>query len=81
MIATIYSKDNCPFCVNAKTLLNLKNIEYHEIKIGRDITREDFFQALPDAKTVPQIFLKISGANVLIGGYTDLVRYFDGPEN
>ncbi len=78
MKAKIYTRDNCPFCVNAKTLLNIKNIPYEEIKIGRDITREQFFEALPNAKTVPQIFLTVSGSEFYVGGFTELKAYFDG---
>jgi glutaredoxin len=77
MKAKIYSKENCPFCVNAKQLLNVKNIPYDEIEIGRDITREEFLNILPDAKTVPQIFMIIDGIETKIGGYTDLVKYFE----
>ena len=37
----IYSKDNCPWCDRAKDLMNVKEEEYTEIKIGCDITREE----------------------------------------
>lgn len=80
MKARLYSKDNCPFCTNAKKLLDIKNIPYEEIKIGRDITREEFFAVLPHAKTVPQIYLTVSGSEFLVGGFTDLVAYFDSED-
>lgn len=76
MKARLYTKDNCPFCTNAKTLFKNKGIEYTEIKIGKDITREEFLEVLPDAKTVPQIYLTVSGSEFLVGGFTDLVSYF-----
>jgi glutaredoxin len=38
---------------------------------------EEFRTVLPDAKTVPQIFLnEDDGFHQYIGGYTDLVEYF-----
>ena len=76
MKARLYTKDNCPFCTNAKTLLTNKGIEYSEIKIGRDVTREEFMEALPAAKTVPQIYLTVSGSEFLVGGFIELVAYF-----
>lgn len=77
MKAKLYTKDNCPYCVNAKALLKNKDVAFTEIKIGEDITREEFFEALPNARTVPQIFLEVSGSEFLVGGYTDLVAYFN----
>ena len=65
----IYTKENCPYCVKAKQLVP----EYTEIVIGKDITREEFLDLFPNAKTVPQII--IEGEH--IGGYTDLVDYFN----
>jgi glutaredoxin 3 len=67
----VYSKDNCPYCVKAKNLLNAHGIEFTEIKIGVDITRDEFLEAFPNARTVPQIILE--GEH--IGGYTKLVEY------
>jgi glutaredoxin len=53
MTATIYSKDDCPWCDKAKALMTANGEEYNEIVIGRDITREEFTQSFPDVKTVP----------------------------
>jgi glutaredoxin 2 len=33
---TVYSKNHCPFCDKAKSLLKLKGIDYTEIKIDED---------------------------------------------
>lgn len=68
MKAIIWSKTYCPYCVNAKLLLDSKGIEYEERVIGEGYSKEDLLAAVPDAKTVPQIFLN----GELIGGYTDL---------
>jgi thioredoxin reductase (NADPH) len=72
MRAVIYSKDDCPYCDRAKTLLETKQIEYEEIKVGKDITREEFLEKFPNVRTVPQIYLDES----YIGGYDSLVKHF-----
>jgi glutaredoxin len=68
MKIVIYTKPSCSYCVAAKKLLQFQNILYHEIVIGEDITREEFLDIIPSAKTVPQIIID----NELIGGYNQL---------
>ena len=72
MKATVWSKDNCPYCVQAKALLNQKNIEFEERKIGDGWTKEQLLEAVPHARTVPQIFLD----GELVGGFTELRAKF-----
>lgn len=71
MKAIVYTKDNCPYCTQAKNLLTLKEIPYTEVGIGSDITREDFISLFPDQKSVPLILID----EVKVGGYNDLVNY------
>lgn len=66
--AVMWSKDNCPFCLKAKTLLALNDIVVVEKKIGDKYTRDDLLEVVPDAKTVPQIFVD----GIYVGGYTEL---------
>lgn len=66
--AVIYSKDNCAFCERAKTLLASKGIEYEERKIGSGYTKEQLLEAVPTARTVPQIFLN----DEYVGGFEEL---------
>jgi len=70
MKAVVWSKYNCPFCDQAKSLLTLKGIEFEERKIGDGYTREDLLEAVPGARTVPQIFLD----GELVGGFTELKK-------
>lgn len=72
MKAIVWSKYQCPFCDQAKALLTQKGIEFEERKIGDGWTKEDLLEAVPTARTVPQIFL---GEN-LVGGFTELKAYF-----
>ena len=68
MKATIWSKYNCPYCDQAKALLKNKGIPFEEKKIGDGYTREELLEAIPPARTVPQIFLD----DKLLGGFTEL---------
>ena len=72
MRAIVWSKDSCPYCVQAKALLTQKNIEFEEKKIGDGYTKEDLLEAVPNARTVPQIFLD----GELVGGFTELRAKF-----
>jgi glutaredoxin len=49
-------------------LLEQKGIPYEERKIGDGYTREELLEAVPTARTVPQIFLD----GELIGGFNEL---------
>ena len=73
MKATVWSKYHCPYCDQAKALLKAKGIEFTEKKIGDGYTKEDLLESVPTARTVPQIFLD----DKLIGGFTELKKYFD----
>jgi len=55
MKAVVWSKDSCPYCVQAKGLLKSKDIEYEERNIDQDWTREQLLEAVPTARTLPQI--------------------------
>ena len=66
--AIVWSKYQCPYCDQAKALLNSKGIQFEERKIGDGWTKEDLLEAVPTARTVPQIFLD----DELIGGFTEL---------
>ncbi len=73
MKAVVWSKYNCPFCDQAKALLKQKGIAFEEKKIGDGYTKEDLLESVPNARTVPQIFVN----DQLIGGFTELKKWFD----
>lgn len=73
MTAIVWSKTNCPYCDQAKNLLKIKGVEYEERLIGAKWTIEDLLKEVPNAKTVPQIFLE----GKLVGGFTELKKHFD----
>ncbi len=70
MKAVVWSKYNCTFCEQAKALLKQNGIPFEEKKIGDGYTKEELLEAVPTARTVPQIFLN----DELIGGFTELKK-------
>ena len=74
MKAIVWSKYQCPYCDQAKALLTQKGIQFEEKKIGDGYTKEDLLEAVPSARTVPQIFLE----GELIGGFTELKKHLQG---
>lgn len=73
----IYSKLDCTWCKAAKDLLDVNNIEYNEYVIGRDLTREEFLEKFPNAKSVPHILVD----NNFIGGYDKLLEHVSKKDN
>lgn len=67
----VFTKDDCPYCGQAKQLLNNKGFNYEEILIGRDVTREEFLEQFPNVRTVPYIII----GNNHIGGYKQLAEF------
>lgn len=70
MKAIVWSKYNCPYCDQAKALLTQRGIQFEERKIGDGYTKEDLLEAVPTARTVPQIFL----GEELVGGFQELKK-------
>ena len=54
---TIYTKDYCPFCIKAKSLLTMKQIKFTEINLNKNPDQFDkMLKKSNGARTVPQIF-------------------------
>jgi len=73
MKATVWSKHHCPYCDQAKALLTQKGYQIDECRIGDGYTKEELLEAVPNARTVPQIFLD----DKLIGGFTELKQHLE----
>ena len=53
----IYTTNNCPFCIKAKSLLNKKKVKFSEIDVSKDeALREKMTSMTNGARSVPQIF-------------------------
>lgn len=71
---TIYSKTNCPYCVQAKNLLKLKKVEFNEVNIEEDTDARSFLLS-EGHRAVPQIY---NGEKLFVeGGYQGLARLTD----
>ena len=68
---TIYSKHNCPYCVQAKNLLKQKGIVFEEINIETTPEAREFIVA-EGHRTVPQIYQ--DGRLLVEGGFTGLAK-------
>lgn len=66
----IYSKQQCPYCVRAKNLLERKGVkEWEEVRIDQEPERRDeMIKKSGGRMTVPQIFI----GDIHVGGYDDL---------
>ena len=66
---TVYSKNNCPFCVQAKSLLQLKGVDFEEVKIDESSEAREFIVG-EGHRTVPQIYQ--DGKLLVEGGFQGL---------
>jgi len=73
MEVVVWSKYHCPYCDQAKALLGQRGVQFIEKKIGDGYTKEELLEAVPAARSVPQIIIN---GNV-IGGFTELRKYID----
>jgi glutaredoxin len=74
MKAILWSKYHCPYCDQAKNLLQARGIPFEEKKIGDGYSKDELLEAVPNARTVPQIFID----DQLIGGFSELREYLNG---
>ncbi len=64
----VYSTDFCPYCVQAKALLDKRGIEFEEITMARDPAGRDALIEKTGMYTFPQVLID----GQLVGGYTEL---------
>lgn len=66
----VYTTPICPYCTNAKQLLQSKGVDYEEIGM-HDMSREDRMELMKKTnnyRTVPQIFV----GETFVGGFSEL---------
>jgi glutaredoxin 3 len=64
----VYSKQNCPYCVRAKSLLQRKGVAFEEIDVEDDDAKRAWLVEATGQRTVPQIF--VDGRS--LGGFMDI---------
>ena len=67
MKVEIYSKPQCPFCVQAKALAEREGHDLTYKMLDEDFSREQLMEVFPTARTFPQII--VDGEK--IGGFTE----------
>jgi len=74
MKAVVWSKNGCPYCVEAKALLQSKGVEIEERNLTEGKwTKQQLLVDFPSATTVPQIILD----GDKIGTFQDLKQYYE----
>ena len=73
MKVEIYSKPQCPFCVQAKALAEREGYELTYKMLDEDFDRETLMATFPGARTFPQII--VDGEK--IGGFTEFKALVD----
>jgi glutaredoxin len=66
---TIFSKDNCGYCISAKKFLDQHHVKYEEVNVNKDSEALEYIRERGH-RTVPQIY----NGDILIGGYDDLMQ-------
>ena len=68
---TVYSKNNCPYCTQAKNLLTSRGVAFEEINIEEQPAAREFILA-EGHRTMPQIYQ--NGKILVAGGYMGLAK-------
>ncbi len=64
----VYTKQQCPYCVRAKALLQRKGVPFEEIDVEDDDARRAWLVEATGQRTVPQVFV----GDRSLGGYVDI---------
>ena len=65
---TLYTKQNCPYCVRAKHLLGKKGVPFEEVSVEGNDDLRVWLAETTGQKTVPQVF----AGDRPLGGYPDV---------
>jgi glutaredoxin-like protein len=74
--ATVFSREGCPYCADAKAMLDDAGIDYEELVLNRDFS-ESTIRAISGHSTVPQIFIdgeRIGGSEELASHLAEQTR-------
>jgi len=58
---TVYTSNNCAYCVMVKKYLTMKKVEYTEVNIEEDSAKRDEIVAMTGAQTVPVTVVEDEG--------------------
>ena len=67
---TIYTRQFCPYCTRAVSLLESKNVNFNEIDAGMDVQKKaEMVERSGGGRTFPQIFI----GEKHVGGCDDMM--------
>ncbi|MEH6742263.1 glutaredoxin 3 [Hyphomonas sp.] len=67
---TIYTRQFCPYCTRAVSLLKSKNVNFNEIDAGMDVQKKaEMVERSGGGRTFPQIFI----GEKHVGGCDDMM--------
>ena len=83
---TVYTKNGCPQCDQAKALLNALKKDYQEVYVAAGSVRglngmlaSDFVAKYPDVRMMPYIEVTDSSGNTeVVGTLQNLRKYLEG---
>lgn len=55
MKIVVYSKENCPACVQLKERLSKEGEPFSEVVVGVDMSQEDFRAKFPQVRSMPHM--------------------------
>jgi glutaredoxin 3 len=70
-VFTIYTKIGCPYCTKVKSVLQLAELQYVELELGRDYQRSEFYDKFGQGSTFPQVIHD----EKKLGGCQETVKY------
>ena len=73
----IYTQNSCVYCEAAKEAFKKRDWKYTEYNLKEDENKVALFESLPNAKTVPQIWID----DKHIGGYDELMAWLNDGES
>lgn len=66
---TVYTTDPCPYCRQAKTLLDKRGLSYEEINLAKDADGRAELAKRTGMMTFPQVII----GDHVVGGFTELL--------
>jgi len=68
---TVYSKQNCPYCIKVKQVLELTKSKHVVYTLDQDFTREEFYSEFGEGSTFPQVICD----DKKLGGCVDTIKF------
>ena len=68
---TIYSRDGCPYCEKFIAIVEFEELNHVVYKLGRDFTRQEFYEKFGKGTTFPQVLLD----DIRLGGCKESIKY------